>query len=289
MQTVIYTRVQENEDDKESVVSCYHLDCDVPHPICQKVPKIMSDIDNVENETKKYEKSMNIEHLYESVVTTCHITSREEETPLEEDDEIAPPELEEGVKATVDELREINLGEFYNPRPIYLSALLSTDEEKSYVELLHEFKEVFAWSYKEMPGLDPKVAINHLVVKSGALPIKQAQRRFRPELIPLIENEVNKLIEYGFIREVKYPAFISSIVPVRKKIGQIQNCVDFRDLNDACPKDNFPVPITELMIYATMIHDALSFMGGSSGYNQICMAPKYEELTAFRTTKGIYC
>ncbi|KAL0441756.1 UNVERIFIED_CONTAM: hypothetical protein Sradi_0114500 [Sesamum radiatum] len=90
-----------------------------------------------------------------------------------------------------------------------------------------------------MPGLDPKVAVHHLSVKKGARPVKQGQRRFRPELIPLIEGEVNKLIEVGFIREVKYPMWISSIVPVRKKNGQIRVCVDFRDLNNACPKDDF--------------------------------------------------
>ncbi|KAA0051587.1 uncharacterized protein E6C27_scaffold174G001300 [Cucumis melo var. makuwa] len=70
-----------------------------------------------------------------------------------------------------------------------------------------------------MPGLDPKVAVHHLAIKPGYRPIKQAQRRFRPELIPQIEVEVNKLIEAGFIREVKYPTWIANIVPVRKKNG----------------------------------------------------------------------
>ncbi|KAL0378632.1 UNVERIFIED_CONTAM: Transposon Tf2-11 polyprotein [Sesamum radiatum] len=83
--------------------------------------------------------------------------------------------------------------------------------------------------------------------------------------------------------------WISSIVPVRKKNGQIRVCVDFRDLNNACPKDDFPLPIAELMIDATTGHEALSFMDGSSGYNQIRMAPTDEELTAFRTPKNIYC
>ncbi|KAL0299019.1 UNVERIFIED_CONTAM: Transposon Tf2-12 polyprotein [Sesamum radiatum] len=207
----------------------------------------------------------------------------------EEDAEDAPAKLEEGIKATIDELKEVNLGDIENPRPIYISASLTHGEEGTYIALLHEFKDVFAWSYKEMPGLDPKVAVHHLSVKKGARPVKQGQRRFRPELIPLIEGEVNKLIEVGFIREVKYPMWISSIVPVRKKNGQIRVCVDFRDLNNACPKDDFPLPIAELMIDATTGHEALSFMDGSSGYNQIRMAPTDEELTAFRTPKGIYC
>ena len=92
----------------------------------------------------------------------------------------------------------------------------------------------------------------------------------------------------GFIREVQYPEWIANIVPVKKKNGQIRVCVDFRDLNSACPKDDFLLPITEVMVDATTGHEALSFMDGSSGYNQIRMNPKDEELTAFRTPKGIY-
>ncbi|KAK4406576.1 hypothetical protein Sango_0664100 [Sesamum angolense] len=130
----------------------------------------------------------------------------------------------------------------------------SEEEEETYIALLHEFKDVFAWSYNEMPGLYPKVAVHHLSVKKGACLVKQGQRRFRPELIPLIEGEVNKLIEVGFIQEVKYPMWIFSIVPIRKKNGQIRVYVDFRNLNNACPKDDFPLPIAELMIDATTGH-----------------------------------
>ncbi|KAL0401701.1 UNVERIFIED_CONTAM: Transposon Ty3-G Gag-Pol polyprotein [Sesamum latifolium] len=83
--------------------------------------------------------------------------------------------------------------------------------------------------------------------------------------------------------------WISSIVLVRKKNGQIRVCVDFRDLNNACHKDDFLLPIVEMMIDATTGHEALSFMDGSSGYNQIRMAPTDEELTVFRTPEGIYC
>ena len=88
---------------------------------------------------------------------------------------------------------------------------------------------------------------------------------------------------------MQYLEWIANIVPIKKKNGQIRMCVDFRDLNSACPKDDFPLPITEVMVDATTSHEALSFMDGSLGYNQIRMNPKDEELTAFRTPKGIYC
>ena len=127
------------------------------------------------------------------------------------------------------------------------------------------------------------------IVEKGVRPVKQAQRHFRPELIPQIETKVNKLIKVGFIHEVQYLEWIANIVPVKKKNGQIWVCVDFRDLSNACPKDDFPLPITEVMVDTTTSHEALSFMDGYSGYNQIRMNPKDEELTAFRTPKGIYC
>ena len=140
-----------------------------------------------------------------------------------------------------------------------------------------------------MPGLNPKVAVHRLSIKRWVSPNKQPQRRFRPELVPEIEKEVNKLIEAGFIREVKYPTWIANIVPVRKKNGQLRICVDFRDLNSACPKDDFPLPVTELMVDSTTGHEVLSFMDCTAGYNQIKMAPEDQEVTTFRTPKGIFC
>ncbi|KAG9458163.1 hypothetical protein H6P81_002671 [Aristolochia fimbriata] len=178
--------------------------------------------------------------------------------------------FEEG-QATIDQLKKVNL------------------EETDYMSLLNEYKDIFAWSYTEMPGLDPTVAIHKLAIKSGVKPIKQSQRQFYPELVPEIEKEVDKLLKADFIREVKYPSWIANIVPVKKKNGQIRVCVDFRDLNKACPKDDFPLPITELMVDATTGHEALSFMDGSSGYNKIRMDPRDEEKTTFRTPKGIFC
>ncbi|XP_075083267.1 uncharacterized protein LOC142167015 [Nicotiana tabacum] len=167
---------------------------------------------------------------------------------LDRDSKDAPSGFEEGVKTTVDALKEVNLRVVEDLKPTYVNASLTSDEESKYIELLKEFKDVFSWSYKKMPGLVPKVVVHHLAVKRGARPVKLAQCRFIPELVPMIETEVNKLIE-----------------------------------------DEFPLPISELMIDATIGFEAMYFMDDSSRYNQICMAPKDEELTTFQTPKGIYC
>ncbi|KAK3017334.1 hypothetical protein RJ639_005487 [Escallonia herrerae] len=82
-------------------------------------------------------------------------------------------------------------------RPIFISAYLDLEEEERYFELLKEFKDVFAWMYKEILGLDLKVTVHHLTVKSGVRPVKQAQRTFHPKVVLEIEVEINKLSEAG--------------------------------------------------------------------------------------------
>ena len=66
-------------------------------------------------------------------------------------------------------------------------------------------------------------------------------------------------------------------------------CVDFTDLNKACPKDSFPLPRIDQLVDATSGHEILSFMDAFSGYNQIRMNPTDEEATSFITDKGTYC
>ncbi|GAA0184547.1 hypothetical protein LIER_31835 [Lithospermum erythrorhizon] len=83
---------------------------------------------------------------------SLHITTEEEE-PLPEDAISAPPGLKEDVKIIVDELKEVNLSTDDEPRPTYISALLTPEEKDESVTLLKEFKDVFAWTYKEMPRL----------------------------------------------------------------------------------------------------------------------------------------
>ena len=60
-----------------------------------------------------------------------------------------------------------------------------------------------------------------------------------------IEAEVHKLITCGFIREEQHPDWVANIVPVFKKNEKIRICIDYRDLNTACPKDEFSLPITD--------------------------------------------
>ena len=102
-----------------------------------------------------------------------------------------------------------------------------------------------------MPGLDPQVAMHRLNINPDAKPVKQQQRRLRPEIMEAIQLKVKKLIHSDFIREEQYPNWVANIIPVTKKNGKIRICIDLRDLNEACAKDEFSLPITDVMIDST--------------------------------------
>ena len=88
---------------------------------------------------------------------------------------------------------------------------------------------------------------------------------------------------------VNYPKWLANVVPVLKKDGKVRMCVDFRDLNKASPKDDFPLPHIDILVNNTAGHALLSFMDGFSGYNQIKMALEDIEKTFFITLWGAYC
>jgi len=98
-----------------------------------------------------------------------------------------------------------------------------------------------------------------------------------------------KLIDSGFVREEQNPDWVANIVPVPKKNGKIWICNDYHDLNAACPKDEFPLPITDVMIDNMCDFERMSFMDGFAGYNQIKIYSEDEKHTSFRTPLRVYC
>ena len=97
------------------------------------------------------------------------------------------------------------------------------------------------------------------------------------------------MLAAGFIREVHYPEWLTNVFLVKKANGKWRICVDFTDLNKACPKDSFPLPRIDQLVDSTIGHKLLSFMDTFSGYNQIRIAEEDQENTAFITSQGLYC
>ena len=88
---------------------------------------------------------------------------------------------------------------------------------------------------------------------------------------------------------VEYLKWLANVVPIPKKDDKVRVCINFRDLNKASPKDDFPLPHIDLLVDSTTGHSLLSFMDGFLGYNQILMAPEDMEKTTFITKWGTYC
>ena len=93
----------------------------------------------------------------------------------------------------------------------------------------------------------------------------------------------------GFIWEVYYPEWLANVILVKKANGKWRMCVDFTDLNKACPKDSFPLSRIDQLVDSTAGHKLLTFMDAFSGYNQIRMAEEDQEKIAFITSQGLYC
>ncbi|XP_052877204.1 uncharacterized protein LOC128283844 [Gossypium arboreum] len=111
----------------------------------------------------------------------------------------------------------------------------------------------------------------------------------RPDVLLKIKEEVKKQFDAGFLQVVKYSEWVANIVPVLKKDGKVQMCVDYRNLNKACPKDNFSLPHIDTLVDNTAGYSLFSFMDGFSGYNQIKMHPEDMEKTTFITMWGTFC
>uniref|UniRef100_A0A2N9G648 Uncharacterized protein n=1 Tax=Fagus sylvatica TaxID=28930 RepID=A0A2N9G648_FAGSY len=161
---------------------------------------------------------------------------------------------------------------------------MKIDEGHQLVEPTEELE-----THDDMPGIDPATICHKLNVDPSIRPIKQKRRVFAPDRNQAISDEVEKLLTAGFIREVFYPDWLANVVMVKKANGKWRMCVDFTDLNKACPKDSFPLPRIDQLVDSTAGHRLLTFMDAFSGYNQIMMDDADQEKTSFITSKGLFC
>ena len=104
-----------------------------------------------------------------------------------------------------------------------------------------------------------------------------------------MKEEVDKILSCDFIKESFYPSWLANPLLVKKLNGKWRTCVDFTDLNKACPKDSFTLPRIDQLVDATSGHALLIFMDAYSGYNQIPMHIPNQEHTFFITNCGLYC
>ena len=140
--------------------------------------------------------------------------------------------------------------------------------------------DMFGWSPYEVLGVEPKFIVHKLNVDPSFPPKKQKSRRLAKEHVEAVRSEVRRLKEARAIREAFFPEWLANTVVVKKKNGKWRVCVDFTDLNWACPKDLFPMPKIDQLVDATYRHPRMSFLDAFQGYHQIALAPEDQGKTA---------
>ena len=146
------------------------------------------------------------------------------------------------VAEPTEALEDIFLDEDDPRKSTKIGADLEGKIKKDLICFLRENIYMFAWSHEDMPGIDPSVTTHRLNIYPSSKPVRQKKRVFALERDNAIKEEVQKLTLAKFIQEVYYPDWLANVVMVKKANGKWRMCMDFTDLNKACPKDSYPVP-----------------------------------------------
>ncbi|XP_027088751.1 uncharacterized protein [Coffea arabica] len=153
---------------------------------------------------------------------------------------------------TGDEVEDIPLDLSRPDQTIRVGVHLPDSFKIQMVDLLKEHRDVFSWAAYEVQGVPHHLIIHELNVDSQARSVKQKRRHFRPKRSQAVGEEVDKLLPAMMIREVQYPTWLSNPVMVKKDTGAWRMCVDFIDLNKACPKDCYPLPKVDALMDSAM-------------------------------------
>ena len=193
-----------------------------------------------------------------------------------------------GVAPTETWVEDFNIGTTDDPKFNKISKNLPQKARGEYLALLKKYSKVFAWKYEDLKVYDTSVIQHTIPIKEDAKPCRKKLRRINPLLLPLIENEVNKLFEAKIILVLRHSRWLANVVLVRKKNGEIKICIDFRNLNRVSLKDNYPVPKMDHILQKVVGSQRMSMLDGFYGYNQVLVHPDDQENTAFTTPWGTF-
>jgi hypothetical protein len=148
-------------------------------------------------------------------------------------------------------------------------------------QLLKEFKDVFAWTYKDLKGIPLELAQHRIELDTTILSAHQAKYRLDPNYAIMVEQDIDKLLAVGFIESIEEATWLSPIILVPQKNGKLKICINFKKLNAATKKDPYPLPFTYEVLNTIIGYETYSFLDGYSGYHQISIAPKDRYKTTF--------
>lgn len=222
-------------------------------------------------------------HLVSSMEPELDVTNPSDfVTGTEPDDELQLS----GILSPV--CNEVDLGSHGLRQPIKVYQGIHGSELEQWTNFFRTHKNAFAWTYEDLQGIPPELGEHRIILEKDAKPIRQRQHRLNPKYSMMVKEELDKLLNAGFIYPVPYSEWVSPIVMVPKKNGKIRICQDYRQLNAVTKKDFFPLPFTDSILDAVAGHECYSFLDGFSGYNQVRIAKEDQLKTTFTTDWGTF-
>jgi len=168
-------------------------------------------------------------------------------------------------------------------RKTHMGISLKQDDREAIGKTLIKNVDLFAWTATDMPGVKSDVIIHRLSIYKEAKPIAQKKRKLDEDRRKVAREETDKLVQARFIQKAHYTTWLANVVMIKKANDKWQMCVDYTDLNKACPKDSYLLPTIDRLVEGAAGHQILSFLDAYSGYNQIQMHHRDREKTTFRT------
>nr|XP_043629940.1 uncharacterized protein LOC122601246 [Erigeron canadensis] len=174
-------------------------------------------------------------------------------------------------------------------QPVIIGSQLPRRIKEELIHLLKNNLDVIAWQTSDMIGVPRELAKHALNANPNISPIRQKKRGMSQDRSKAACEQVNEMVKAGILREVKYQTWVANPVMVKKPDGSWRLCVDFKDINKVCPKDNYPLPEIDWKVESLDGFRLKCFLDAYKGYHQISMKKMDEDKTAFHTDQGLYC
>ncbi|GJS27550.1 reverse transcriptase domain-containing protein [Tanacetum coccineum] len=200
-----------------------------------------------------------------------------------------PEEQPPVAHQSIEERIKVAINPDYPEQTIMIGSTLTEEGQNKLCDLLQRNLDVFAWKPADMTGVPRHIAEHRLNIREGCPPVRKKRRSQAADRNQAIQEEVEKLMDAGIMKEVHYHSWLSNPVMVKKHDDRWRMCVDFKDLNKACPQDGYPLPEIDWKVESLCGFPFKCFLDAYKGYHQIKMAKEDEEKTTFITSQGVFC
>ncbi|GKB99050.1 reverse transcriptase domain-containing protein [Tanacetum coccineum] len=199
--------------------------------------------------------------------------------------EARPPDIIQAVEERI----KVAIHLEYPEQTIAIGSTLTKEGRKTLCDLLRRSLDVFSLKPADMTGVPRHIAEHKLNVREGCSQVRQKKRSQAPKRNKAIQEEVEKLVDVSIMKEVHYHSWLSNPVMVKKHDDSWRMCVDFKDLNKACPKDGYPLSEIDWKVESLGEYPFMCFLDAYKGYHQMKIAKEDEEKTTFITSQGVFC